>query len=56
MKTFKEKLAEEIASSVATNSTAGIASLDPNDPTNPPVFKQRRLKLIKKILKRRVPV
>lgn len=55
MKTFKEKIAEEVASSVATNTTAGIASLNPNDPTNPPVFKKRQSKLIKKILKRRVP-
>jgi hypothetical protein len=55
MKSFKEKLAEEVASSVATNATAGIASLNPSDPTNPPMFKKRKAKLIKTILKRREP-
>jgi hypothetical protein len=55
MKTFKEKLAEEVASAVATNTTAGVASLDSSDPTNPPMFKKPKATIIKKILKRRVP-
>jgi hypothetical protein len=55
MKSFKEKVAEEIASAVATNSTAGVASLDASDPTNPPVFKQRQSKVLNKLLKRRAP-
>lgn len=33
-----------------TNSTAGVASLNPNDPRNPPVFKKK--KFLKDILKR----
>lgn len=52
MKTFKEKIAED---AVATNSTAGVASLNANDPTNPPVSKKRQPNILKTILKRRVP-
>jgi len=55
MKTFKEKIAED-AAAVATNTTAGVASLNANDPTNPPVFKKRQPKILKSILKRRAPV
>jgi hypothetical protein len=38
-----------------TNSVAGVASLNPNDPRNPPVGKKRSPKLLKDILKRKRP-
>ena len=47
---------EMTAASVAgpANKTAGIASLDPNDPRNPPVFKNKKTpRLLKDILKRK---
>lgn len=36
------------------NNTSGVASLNPNDPRNPPVFKRRKSpKMLKDILKRK---
>lgn len=45
-----KKITEEGEGGVPTNSTAGVASLNPNDPRNPPVFKKK--KFLKDILKR----
>lgn len=37
-----------------TNNTSGIASLNPNDPRNPPVFRKKKSpKLLKDIIKRK---
>lgn len=44
---------EVVTSAVPTNTTAGIASLNPNDPRNPPVFRKRNPRLLKDILKRK---
>jgi hypothetical protein len=52
MKNIKE---EGEAISAPTNNTSGIASLNPNDPRNPPVFKKKSPKLLNQILKRKAP-
>lgn len=54
MKTFKEKMLED-AAAVATNTTAGVASLNAADPTNPPVFKNKQKPILKKIIRRKEP-
>lgn len=38
-----------------TNNTSGVASMNPNDPRNPPVFRKRKNpKLLKDIIKRKI--
>lgn len=38
-----------------TNNTSGVASMNPNDPRNPPVFRKRKSpKLLKDIIKRKI--
>lgn len=53
MKHLKEE--GEGAAMAPTNNTSGVASLNPNDPRNPPVFKKRKPQLLKDILKRKGP-
>jgi len=53
MKYIKEDMSA--AAVPATNNTTGIASLNPNDPKNPPVFKKKSPKILKQILRRAIP-
>jgi hypothetical protein len=48
MKNIKEDIG-----AAPVNGTSGIASLNPNDPKNPPVLKKKTAKLLNVILKRK---
>lgn len=49
-------MTKQIKEDAPTNSVAGVASINPNDPSNPPVGKLRSPKLLKDILKRKRPI
>ena len=49
------KQVKEDVAVAPTNAVSGIASLNPNDPRNPPVGLKRSPKLLKDILKRKRP-
>ncbi len=38
---------------VPVNNTSSVASLNPSDPRNPPVFPKKKKKLLKDILRRK---
>jgi hypothetical protein len=46
------KIVNEEDGGVPVNNTSGVASLNPADPRNPPVFSKKK-KLLKDILKRK---
>lgn len=48
MKNLKEE-----EGGMPVNNTSSVASLNPNDPRNPPVFLKKKKKLLKDILKRK---
>jgi hypothetical protein len=46
------KIINEEEGGVPVNNTSGVASLNPSDPRNPPVFPKKK-KLLKDILRRK---
>jgi hypothetical protein len=53
--TKEQKIKEEIGNTWGTNTTAGIDSLNSEDPSNPPVFRKKKTpRLLKDVLKRNI--